>query len=143
MPASTAMINGVNYAWKDIIFVLFGIPVVGITKINYKRKQNKENNYGAGSKPISRGYGNYEYEGSIEIYMEEWKKVIAAAVDKDPMTIPPFNIQVLYGTTTLGTVPTKDVLKFVEFLEDPFDIAQGATKHLITIPLLIGDISKD
>lgn len=135
---NTTLINGVNYSWKDIIFVLFGVPVQGITKISYKRKQTKENNYGAGKQPISRGYGNEEYEGSITVYLDEWKKVIAAAPSKNPMEIPPFDIQVLYGG--VRTVPTQDNLKSVEFLEDPFDIEQGATKHLVEIPLIIGNV---
>ena len=62
---------------------LFGVPVVGITKIEYKRKQKKDNNYGAGYQPVSRAYGNYEYEGSIEIYTDELKRIIAAAPYRD------------------------------------------------------------
>ena len=49
------LVNGVNYSWGNISVVLFGTPVVGILSIEYKRKQKKENNYGAGFEPISRG----------------------------------------------------------------------------------------
>ena len=59
------LINGVTYSWSNVKLVLFGVPVIGITQIEYKRKQNKENNYGMGTDPISRGYGNKEYEGKI------------------------------------------------------------------------------
>jgi hypothetical protein len=52
MPA-TPLINGINYSWANITVVLFGVPVVGILKIDYKRKQKKENNYGFGSEPVS------------------------------------------------------------------------------------------
>ena len=52
---ATPLINGVNYSWSNIKFNLFGVPVVGITEINYTRKQNKENQYGAGVEPVSRG----------------------------------------------------------------------------------------
>ena len=35
---ANVMINGVNYSWTNIKLILFGIPVVGITAINYKIK---------------------------------------------------------------------------------------------------------
>ena len=43
---ATPLINGVSYGWGNIQLVLFGVPVVGITKIDYKAKQTKENLYG-------------------------------------------------------------------------------------------------
>ena len=55
---ATPLINGINYSWANVKVILFGVPVVGITKIEYKTKQKKENQYGAGYEPISRGYGN-------------------------------------------------------------------------------------
>lgn len=132
------LINGVNYSWANITFMPFGIPLVGITKLSYKRKQNKENNYGAGPYPVSRGYGNYEYEGSIEVYTDEWKRFIAAAPNRDPMQIAPSDMSVLFVNPRGGL--DKDILKMVEFLEDPLDANQGDTKLLVTIPLIIGDI---
>lgn len=137
---ATPLINGINYSWANITLVLFGVPVVGITKIEYKRKQKKENNYGVGSQPVSRGYGNYEYEGSIEIYQDEWKRIIAASPSKDPLLIPPFEIQVLYSGR--GITTEKDILKAVEFMEDNFSASSGDTKLMVTVPLVIGLIER-
>lgn len=137
---ATPLINGINYSWANITLVLFGVPVVGITKIEYKRKQKKENNYGVGSQPVSRGYGNYEYEGSIEIYQDEWKRIIAASPSKDPLTIPPFEIQIVYEGR--GIIANKDILKAVEFMEDNFTANQGDTKLMVTVPLIIGLIER-
>lgn len=137
---STPLINGINYSWANVTLVLFGVPVVGITKISYKRKQKKENNYGVGSQPVSRGYGNYEYEGSIEVYLDEWKRIIAAAPNRDPLLIAPFDIQVVYAGR--GLTAEKDVLQSCEFLEDDFTASQGDTKLMVTVPLIIGAITK-
>lgn len=134
------LINGINYSWASVSLILFGVPVAGITKINYNRKQKKENNYGAGPYPVSRGYGNYEYDGSIELYIDEWKRIIAAAPNRDPLQIPPFDIQVIFQGT--GLTPDKDVLRSVEFMEDPLATSQGDTKITITIPLLIAQIDR-
>ena len=137
---ATPLINGINYSYANIKMILFGVPVVGITKVSYKRKQTKENNYGLGSQPVSRGYGNYEYEGSIEMYVDEWKRIIAAAPLRDPMAIPPFDISIVFGGTSVAA--DRDTLRAVEFLEDPLDANQGDTKLMVTIPLIIGGIDR-
>ena len=132
-------VNGINRGWGDILLVLFGIPVVGITEISYKDKQNKENQYGAGNEPVSRGYGKIEYEASLTLYREEWEAIIQASPDKKPRKIPPFEIQVLLLPTGGGQAAT-DVLKNVEFLEDDMSSKQGDTSIMVTIPLIIAGI---
>lgn len=139
--AQTPLINGINYSWANVKLVLFGVPIVGITKIDYKRKQAKENNYGAGTVPISRGYGKEEYEGSIEIYQDELKRIIALSPDGNPMKIPPFNIPVLFEDQN-GVLTTTDTLQMCEFTEEGLSAAQGDTKLLVTLPLVIGGIKR-
>jgi hypothetical protein len=140
------LVNGTNYSWANVKMILFGIPVIGITKINYGKKQVKDNNYGFGSEPVSRGYGRIEYEASIEIYKDEWQRIIAAAPNNDPLNIAPFSIQVLYGNIPGqgGVVlPHQDTLYNCEFLEDPMSTSEGDTKILLTIPMVIAGITHD
>src|SRR5674476_495837 len=103
---ATPLINGTNYSWSNVSVNPFGIPLTGILSIDYKRKQVKTNNYGAGVEPVSRGYGMKEYEGSIEVYMDEWKAFIAAAPGRDALRIPPFDIPVTFNGE--GVLTTKD-----------------------------------
>jgi hypothetical protein len=130
------LINGVGYSWANVKLVLFGVPVIGITHIEYKRKQKKENHYGMGTEPIQRAYGNKEYEGKITLYRDEWNAIIAAAPSRDPLDIPFFDIQVSFAGTRV--LPVLDVLRACEFTEDPFTVAQGDTKIMVEIPLIIG-----
>lgn len=136
-----ALINGINYSWGNLSLVLYNTIVIGITEISWKAKQVKENNYGVGFKPVSRGYGNYEYEGSVTMYLDEWKRIIKASPNNDPLSIAPSDIQVVYAGSRV--LPTKDVLKMVEFMEHGLDGKQGDTKLLITIPLCIADITSE
>lgn len=138
MAIGTTLVNGVNYSWSDITVAIFGVPVKGITKINYKRSTKKENQYGAGSEPISRASGNTEYEASLELYVDEWKAIKRAAPGGDPLRIPPFDIIVAYGNSPANA--TVDRLKMCEFTEDPFNAQQGDTRLLVTIPLVIAGI---
>ena len=135
MPA-TPIINGVNYSWANVKLNLFGVPVVGITEISYNKKQKKENNYGAGQDPVSRGYGNNEYEGSMTIYKDEWNRIIQAATNKDPLGIAPFTIQVLFGGSSVTFA--QDNLYACEFTNDPFDAKSGDTKLMVKLDLIIG-----
>lgn len=138
---ATPLINGTAYTWASIKFALFGVEVVGIKKISFKEKQKKDNIYGLGDKPIARGRGNYEYEGSIEIMTEEWKRIIAASPNRNPLAIDAFDIPVLYGNNAINP-ENKDILKAVEFLENPFDAGQGDTSLWVTIPLIIAAIER-
>lgn len=137
---TTPLINGTSYAWANISVNPFGVPLTGIVAISYKRKQNKTNNYGAGVEPVSRSRGIKEYEGSIEVYLDEWKAFIASSPNRDPLDIPAFDIPVTFGGT--GVLTTKDVLRAVEFLEDPLDGKSGDTTLKCTIPLIIGGIDR-
>ena len=141
------LVNGVNYSWGNVKMILFGVPVIGITQINYSRKQTKENNYGFGNEPVGRGYGRIEYEGSIEIYRDEWQKIINAAPNNDPLVIAPFPIPILMGDIPgqgSGIVIPKQVtLHNVEFLEDNFSANEGDTKLMVTVPLIIAGITQD
>jgi hypothetical protein len=139
MPA-TPLINGNNYNWANVTVIIGGVPVVGILKIDYKRKQKKENNYGFGSEPVSRGIGNVEYDGSMELYTDEWFRIVEASPGRDPLKIPPFDIQISFSGP--GVATTSHVLKAVEFMEDPFDAKQGDSKLTVNIPLIIGGIQK-
>lgn len=138
---ATVLRQGINYSWGDIQLVLFGRVVSQITKISYKRMQSKENNYGVGEEPVSRGYGNVEYEASIDLYIDEVRnlKASALAAGFDLLSLPPFDIPVIYGnsrTQRLGT----DILQSCEFLEDPTEGNQGDTKMIVTVPLIIAGI---
>lgn len=139
MPSLT-LINGTSYGWSNLTLVLFGIPVTGITKISWKRKQKKENNYGWGVEPIGRGYGNKEYEGSMDIYQDELLKIIAAAPNKNALDIPMFDIQIVYGGSKV--LAQKDVLRACEFTEEGLEAAQNDTKLIVTLPLVIGAVNR-
>ena len=136
----TPLINGTNYSWSNISVNPFGVPLTGIVSITYKRKQTKTNNYGAGVEPVSRGYGIKEYEGEMEVYLDEWKAFIAASPNRDPLQIPPFNIPVTFSGQ--GVLTMKDTLRAVEFMEDPLEGKSGDTKLTVKIPLIIGGIDR-
>ncbi len=77
----------------------------------------------------------------MELYTDEWKRLIASSPNNNPLLLLPSDIQIVFAGSRV--LPNKDVLQAVEFLEDGLEASEGDTKLLITIPLLIGDIFRE
>jgi hypothetical protein len=129
------LVNGIANTWNNITCIISGVPIIGITNIEWNYKQAKDLNYGAGAYPVSRGYGKKEYSGSIEIYYETLKAIEQIAPLKDITNIPSFDIVVTFAGG--GIIPNVVVLKSCEFMEMPFAVSQGDTKISIKIPLSV------
>lgn len=134
------LINGKSYSWASITANIGGFPVAGIIALSYKRSQEKVNNYGSGSKPVSRGKGNEEFEASITLHMEEVERLLLAAPDRNLLLIPSFDINVTYEESPAQIA--NHVLKFCEFMEEAIDVSQGDTIIEMELPLVIADIQK-
>jgi hypothetical protein len=138
-----AIIDGPAIGWGNIEIVILGSPLRQVTKLEFKRSQTKDNLYGSGYEPMRRGYGKVEYTGSIELYIEEWKRIIAASPQRNPFLIQPFDITIVY-TVKSTNIPTGqvDILRYCEFTEDSMSTASGDTKILVSVPLIIGGIDR-
>lgn len=132
------LINGVNYSWSNITWVWYTLPLVGIRSITYEAKQKKELNYGQGVYPISEAVGNYEFTAEVEIYLDEWNKIIAAAPNNDPMQIPRSDFQVNYGGSRVAA--KTDILQMVAFTNDPVVVKQGDTMVAVKLTLSVAGI---
>lgn len=140
MPDFSPLINGKNYDWGDIQFVLFGVPVVGITEIEYTENQESVNNYGAGYEPTSHGRKNVEYSGSITIYMDELRRIQSAAPAGKIRNIPPFTITVIFSGEGIPT--TTDKLKNVRLNSNPFNAKQNDSALYAKIPFVFAGLTQ-
>lgn len=137
------LINGQSYDWANITVSFLGSPISQITRIEYSSKQDKKDNYGWYNQPISRGYGNVTYSGSIELYLDVWRSICQAAPDGDPLSIPWFTISIAYGNLNQSNVVNcRDVLYNVEFLDNPMSANQGDTGLKVTIPIIFSAMER-
>jgi len=138
-----ALINGKAYSWSDIKVNILGRTVVGITAISWDKDVTKEDNYGEGNEPISRGYGNKKYEASITL---EFKEVVALneaardqiGPDADLTDISMFPITVAYNNDSNKIVNVE--LQNAEFKKLGVNNEQGSTSIPVEIPLIISGI---
>lgn len=133
----TPLINGREYSWADVSFNLGGVPVVGVTKIQYDETQVKEDNWGAGSSPVSRGYGNRKATASVTMYASEVEAIMDKAPNGNLLDYGTFPVTVQY---MVGAVIKTHVLKNCEFTKNERNVSQGDTKIEVDLPLIVSHI---
>lgn len=121
---SVVLINGKAYDYTNVICNILGVPVAGISSINYKETQEKTNNMGTGNRPVSRGHGPINADGSLEISMNDTEAIRQVVASKSMLDIPMFDIIIVFGHPTS---PKTHVLKNVEFKTDGVEMTQGDT----------------
>ncbi len=121
---ATPLINGRAYDFAQINMSILGVPVNGVSAISYTEEQEKVNNFGAGSRPVSRGHGAINASGSVTLSMNEVEAIRDAAPEGSLLRIPAFDITVTFLNEQ--KVETH-VLKNVEFTNDGLDASNGDT----------------
>jgi hypothetical protein len=132
-------INGQSYGWNSIGLNIAGIPVAGITAINYKEEQAIEPVYGSGNRQVGYSKGKITNTGSITLQAEEVEALQAASVTGRLQDIPEFTVVVSYATDD-GKI-SMHTLKYCRFKNNGRDSKEGDMSIGVTIDLLIGEIA--
>ena len=137
----TPLINGYAYDWNNIEVIVSGVPITGITKIDYEINQEVKNNYSAGGQPNSRSYGNMTYSGSMELTLAAWNEIINNSPFKDPTQLPPLDITISYIDYNQSVVINyTDKLRSVSFMKHNRTHSQGDTDFKVTIPFIMAAV---
>jgi hypothetical protein len=115
------LINGRAYDFTQIVVKILGAPMVSVSAINYTEEQSKENNFGAGNRPVSRGHGAINASGSVTLSMNDVEAIRDVAPDGSLLKIEPFDIQVSF--LNRQKVVTH-ILKNCEFTDDGVEGSQ-------------------
>ncbi|MEO6901549.1 MAG: hypothetical protein ABI241_00515 [Bacteroidia bacterium] len=132
------LINGKSYEWADLIINIMNVPIIGVTSIEYGDKQNMENIWGAGSSPVSRGYGKIEPTAKITLKMEEVQSLMKISPNGSLSRIPEFDISVVFLDLALMVVKHK--LRNVRFMNNDFKSKQGDTSIDCELELILSHI---
>ncbi len=132
------LINGREYGWGDISCSIGGVPVTGIRAIKYEEEQEKENIYGAGRNPVSRGYGRIKTTASITLLSGSVFALKATAPKGQLHRIAPFTISVVYQPEAGPMV--KHDLKNCEFKKTSFDWKEGDLSKDVDLELVVTHI---
>lgn len=132
------LINGVAYGWADIVCLIAGIPVTGITAIEYDDKQEIKDHYGAGRYPVSRGKGRISCSAKITLEMSELLAIQTKSINGRLQDIAPFDVQVSYIPD--GGRIVHDVIKDCQFTENARKWKEGDTTQTVDLPLIVSRI---
>lgn len=113
-----------QYEWADVTVVIGGKPITGIRGVSYKASQEKTPIYGKGNQPIAIQKGNISYEGSIKLLQSELE-TLAVAGGRNGILGLEVDVVVTYGNPSNGDLIRTDVLKGVQFTEEPRELNQG------------------
>lgn len=133
-----ALVNGTAYSWSQIKLNILGVNPVGVTAISYNETEEMEDNMGLGNRPVSRGYGGIETEGSITMHMEEVESLQDASPTGRIQDIPEFDIVVSF--LPRGGVIRTHVLKNCRFKTNGRDMSQGDMAIEVECELQIAEI---
>ncbi len=132
------LINGREYGWADIICTIGGVPVTGIVAIKYEESQEKENVYGAGRHPVSRGYGRVKTTASITLLSATVMALKAKAPKGQLHRIAPFSITINYQPDNQPLVT--HILKNCEFQKTVFEWKEGDMHKEIELELIVSHV---
>lgn len=129
------LINGQLYSWGDVIVTIGGVPITGITGVEYSDKQEIVNKHGAGRLPVGRGKGRIISEGKISLYHEEVLALQRAAPNGRLQDLPVFDVRVSYIKTAGDPVIT-DIIRNCNIVNNPRKIKEGDTAQEVELELL-------
>ena len=83
------------------------LPLWGVTGLTYSLVNTPQLNYGIGGNVVSKGFGNDEITGSMELYLWELDNILNAvngmnATNRSPLNIAAFNIVGTYQDRETG-----------------------------------------
>ena len=130
--------NGMLYSWADIVAAISGVPVTGITGIEYGDDQDVVNKYGAGRHPVGRAKGRITPSAKITLYQEEVEALQRQAPNGRLQDIAPFDITVTYIPDS-GIV-TVDKIRNCQFKANSRKWKEGDTGQEVELELVTSHI---
>lgn len=128
------MVNGMLYSWADIVLAINGVPVTGITAIEYGDSQDVVNKYGAGRHPVGRAKGRITPSAKITLYQEEVEAIQSQSPNGRIQDIAPFDITVTYLPDS-GIIKT-DKIRNVQFTANNRKWKEGNTGQEVELELI-------
>lgn len=133
------LINGVEPAWANLTVNIAGFPEVGIRAIEYSEEQAIENIYGAGQRPVGRGYGRIEVKGKVTLLRTAVESMREASPSGRLSDIAPFDIIVMFVPVQGGKI-IQHKLRNCQFTTDGLNVTEGDTSIATDFDLVVSHI---
>lgn len=131
----TPLINGVLHSWASIQAAIQGVPLTGITAVEYEDKQEIVNKWGAGRYPVGRGVGRITPTAKITLYLDEVNALQAKSPTGRLQDLGMFDLLVGYLHPTTGLI-TYDKVRNCQFSDNPRKAKEGDTDIQVELELV-------
>lgn len=128
------LINGMLYAWADIMATINGVPLTGIIGIEYGESQDVVNKYGAGRYPVGRSKGRITPTAKVILYQEEVESLQSQAPNGRIQDLAPFDFAIFYLPDS-GIIKT-DKVRNVQFSGNSRKWKEGDTGQEVELDLV-------
>lgn len=128
------LVNGAAYTWADITCCIAGVPVMGITAIEYGDTQDVQNNYGAGRYPISRSKGRITPSAKITLKMDEVVAIQSQSITGRLQDIAAFDVSITY--LNAGGMVVHDTIRNCQFKANKRTWKEGDMDQNVDLELL-------
>lgn len=132
------VINGVSYNHADIVVNIGGVPIIGITSVEYSDNQEMTPNYSTGHEPTSVGFGQVTNEASITLTYEAMQLLQAGAPGGKIQNISFFDVGINFLPE--GKPLIRDVLSKCRFKGRSQTSETGNSEIPVTLELFVGQI---
>lgn len=143
MAQNTVVANrlGQLAGWNNITCRILGRDVVGIAKVGYDYTEDNGYEFGAGKYPVGFAEGNHEASASIDLYQEEYLKIVGQLPSGKKITdIDPFDIVVSYDYKDRTIT---DVIRGCKFLGSGIEVSQGDRTIIRSFELICHSIDEN
>lgn len=135
----TPLINGVEPSWSNLTVNIAGLPETAIKKIDYSDDQTIDNIYGAGQRPVARGYGKIEATASVTLLRSAIENIREASDTGRLQDIAPFDIIVSFVPPQGGKVITHRI-RNCQFKTDGLSVGEDDTSIETDMELVVSHI---
>lgn len=130
------LINGREYSWADITVLIGGVPLAGITAVEYKETWSVENHRGAGIYPVSRSTGVPIATAKIAIDMNEILALQSQSRTGSLRDLPPFTLQISYIPDGVTGMIVHDVVHNCQFQSNERKWKEGDMRQTVEYELV-------
>lgn len=130
-----------QFAWKELLVMIDGRPMLELTDIEFKTVKNLEELYGAGDNPQFIGEGNKSHKGSVELLQSGYEALVEEAKKRGGDDVTDLEVDIVMTLIPLSsdaaTIAMKTVVNRVvgmKFSDDGYKFTQGSTHTKVAIP---------
>lgn len=132
------LINGVAYTHADIVLNLFGVPIIGVTGVEYGDAQEINGNLSTGNKYTSVGFGGVVNKGILTVTLEAVQAIQLVAPLGRIQSIGFFDVGINYLPDS--GVLIRHALRKCRFKGRDISSAVGNSQIEEKLELFVGDI---